>query len=169
MWLQSINDMRVHTPHEQMKYPLWGKDGSFCMYVGDYRTRIANFCCIFPVKSRVADHIRNLPYWVSLCEQEGWMSSHYPWIELAEEQRGFNAPKYSVWSWLKCADVSWRFSWQPQGHMQAACQLWKDRDLAPLRHLFCYARWIKVSKHQVNEECKLCNALSWPAKHSGGV
>lgn len=26
-------------------------------------------------ENRVAAHIRNLPYWVSLCEQQGWMSS----------------------------------------------------------------------------------------------
>lgn len=57
-------------------------------------------------ENHVAGHIRNLPYWVLLCEQEGWMSSHQRWIELPEKKRGFNAPKYSVWAWLRCAGVS---------------------------------------------------------------
>lgn len=77
LWLQSRNYVRVHTPHEPMKYPLWGKDeSSWARKYGDARIKDANLRCILLRKSCAAPHIRSLPQCVSLCEQEGWMSSH---------------------------------------------------------------------------------------------
>lgn len=62
--------------------------------------------------------------WVLTNMGLSWLKSKGAWMH----QKILSELGWDVQMWSAC----WRFSWQPQGHMKAVCQLWKNRDLALL-------------------------------------
>lgn len=135
----------------------------------DVRTRIANFCCILLWKITCSSShqkftLLSLPAWARGMNELSLMMDWAGW-----RAKGLECTKIfclGLAGMCRCKLPAGGSTGSPRDTCRqlGSC----ERTETWLCWGIYFAMHIE-SKHQLNEECKLCNALSWPAKHPGGV